>query len=113
MGLATNRNVVPDTAAETPEFVNVTCTDDAVPGRTLTGVGGPIITTTSVPLEHEHEKAAVLVVGTLLPTRAVHSKPEMKLVPVTVMMLLAYADKGAMEVAVGLAMTVTLFATIV
>jgi hypothetical protein len=80
---------VPDTAAETPEFVNVTCTDDAVPGRAAEGVLDPITTTTCVPLEHEQDAAAVLVVGTLLPTTAVHAKPEMKLAPVTVMVLLA------------------------
>jgi hypothetical protein len=91
--------------AETPEFVNVTCTDDAVPGRALEGVLDPITTTTSVPLEHEHDAAAVLFVGTLLPTRAVHAKPEMKLVPVTVMVLLTYAEVGAMETAVGFALT--------
>ena len=103
----TNFNVVPDTAADTPEFVNVTCTDDAVPGRALEGVPDPITTTTCVPLEHEHDAAAVLVVGTLLPTRAVHAKPEIKLAPVTVIVLPAYADKGAMEAAVGAATTVS------
>jgi hypothetical protein len=98
---------VPNTAAETPEFVNVTCTDDAVPGRAAEGVPDPITTTTSVPLEHEHDAAAVLVVGTLLPTTAVHAKPEMKFVPVTVMVLPTYADKGAIEVAVGAATMVS------
>ena len=106
VALATNFNVVPDTAAETPEFVKVTCTDDAVPvGRAPEGVLDPITTTTSVPLEHEHDAAAVLVVGTLLPTRAVHAKPEMKLAPVTVIVLPTYADEGAIEAAVGLSVT--------
>ncbi len=36
-----------------------------------------------------------------LPTLAVHANPEMKLVPVTVMVLLAYAEVGAMEAAAG------------
>jgi len=103
MAVATNLRVVPDTTAETPEFVNVTCTDDAVPGRALEGVPDPITTTTCVPLEHEHEKVAVLVVGTLLPTLAVHTNPSMKLAPVTVMVLPTYADAGAIEVAVGAA----------
>ena len=89
VGAPTTVSVVPPTVAETPEFVNVTCTDDAVPGRAAEGVLDPITTTTSVPLEHEHDAAAVLVVGTLLPTRALHAKPEMKLAPVTVMVLLA------------------------
>ena len=109
VAFATKFNVVPDTAAETPEFVNVTCTDDAVPpGRAAEGVLDPITTTTSVPLEHEHEKAAVLMIGTLLPTTAVHAEPFIKLVPVTVMVLLAYAEVGAMEVAVGSSTTVSI-----
>ena len=103
---ATNHNVVPDTAAETPEFVNVTCTDDAVPGRALEGVPDPITTTTVVALAYAHDVASVPELG-FAPTLAVHTNPAMKLVPVTVMVLLAYAEVGAMAPAVGLAMTVS------
>ena len=107
VGAATIINVVPGTAETFAPFANVNSTDDAVPGRAAEGVLDPITTTTSVPLEHEQDAAAVLVVGTLMPTFAVHANPEMKLVPVTVMVLLAYAEVGAMEPAVGSAVTVS------
>ena len=107
VGAATIINVVPGTVKTFAPFANVNSTDDAVPGRAAEGVLDPITTTTSVPLEHEQDAAAVLVKGKLLPTRAVHAKPEMKLVPVTVMVLLAYAEVGAMEVAVGSPTTVS------
>ena len=88
MAVAIIFNVVPDTAAETPEFVNVTCTDDAVPGRAAEGVLDPITTTTVVPVAYAHDVASVPELG-VAPTFAVHTNPEMKLVPVTVMVLLA------------------------
>ena len=78
---------MPDTAAETPEFVNVTCTDDTVPGSAAEGVPDPITTTTVVALAYAHDVAPVPELG-VAPTLAVHAKPEMKLVPVTVMVLL-------------------------
>jgi hypothetical protein len=80
--------------------VKVTCTDDAVPAPLLAGVPVPITTTTAVPLEHEHDAAAVPELG-VAPTLAVHAKPDMKLVPVTVIVLPTYADVGAIEAAVG------------
>ena len=97
---------MPDTAAETPEFVNVTCTDDAVPGRAAEGVLDPITTTTVLALAYSHDAASVPELG-VAPTFAVHTNPEMKLVPVTVMVLLAYAEAGAMEAAVGAPTTVS------
>jgi hypothetical protein len=45
-------NCVPATATATPELVNVTCTDDAVPGDAAAFVPVPITTTTVVALEH-------------------------------------------------------------
>ena len=84
VGAATTVSVVPATVATLAPLVNVTSTDDAV-----AGVPAPITTTTVVALAYSHDAAGVLVVGTLLPTTAVHAKPEMKLVPVTVMVLLA------------------------
>jgi hypothetical protein len=88
------------TVALTPEFVNVTSTDDSA-----TGVVAPITTTTVVALAYVHDVASVVKLGP--PTFAVHANPEMKLVPVTVMVLLAYAEVGAMEVAVGAPTTVS------
>jgi hypothetical protein len=94
---ATRFNVVPDTAAETPEFVNVTCTDDAVPGRAAEGVPAPITrvnevglvcvhaaavvpmaitTTTAVALAYVHV-AKVPLLG-IAPTFAVHLQHESK-----------------------------------
>ena len=102
MGGPSTVSVFPATEAATPEFVNVTSTDDAA-----AGVFAPITTTTVVALAYAHDSAAVLVVATLLPTLAVHAEPEIKLAPVTVMVLPAYADKGAIEAAVGSALTVS------
>jgi hypothetical protein len=106
VGELTTASVVPTTVAATPEFVNVTCTDDAVPGRAAEGVPDPITTTTVVALAYAHDVASVPVLG-VAPTLAVHTNPAMKFAPVTVMVLLAYAEVGAMEAAVGLAMTVS------
>ena len=81
-------------------FVNVTST---VPAPAVVSV--PMITTTVVALAYVHV-AEVPVLG-VAPTFAVHTNPSMKLVPVTVTVLLAYADKGAIEAAVGTALTVS------
>jgi len=91
-------SVVPATEALTPEFVNVTSTDDAA-----AGVPAPSTTTTVDALAYVHV-AEVPLLG-VAPTFAVHTNPSMKLVPVTVTVLLAYADKGAIEAAVGLSVT--------
>ena len=82
VGAPTTVSVVPPTVAATPEFVNVTSTDDAA-----AGVFAPITTTTVVALPYVHV-AEVPVLG-VAPTFAVHTNPSMKLVPVTVMVLLA------------------------
>ena len=72
---------VPATVADTAEFVNVSCTDDAA-----TGVFAPITTTTVVALAYVHD-AAAMPEPAVAPTLAVHAKPEMKLAPVRVMVL--------------------------
>ena len=100
MGTALTVSVVPATVATLAPFVNVTSTDDAA-----AGVPAPITTTTVVALAYSHDAAGVLVVGTSLPTLAVHAKPEIKLAPVTVIVLPTYADEGAIEAAVGLSVT--------
>ena len=51
-GGATTLSGVPATVTVTPELVNVTCTDDAVPGDAVAFVPVPITTTTDVALEH-------------------------------------------------------------
>ena len=94
-GLSTVSDV-PATEAAKAEFVNVTSTDDAA-----AGVFAPITTTTVVALAYAHDVTATVL------TMAVHANPEMKLVPVTVMVLLMYADTGAMEVAIGAATMVS------
>ena len=81
VGAATTVSGVPATVADTAEFVNVSCTDDAA-----MGVFAPITTTTVVALAYVHDVAAVPPLGTA-PTLALHAKPEMKLLPVTVMVL--------------------------
>ncbi len=82
--------------------MNVTSTDDAA-----AGVFAPITTTTVVAVAYKHEKAAVPIVGKLLPTLALHAKPDMKLVPVTVIVLPRYPAAGLTEVAVGAPVTVS------
>ena len=72
---------VPATVADTVELLNVTSTDDAA-----MGVFAPITTTTVVALAYVHDAAAVPEPA-VAPTLAVHAKPEMKLAPVTVMVL--------------------------
>ena len=86
-------SVIPATVAATPEFVNVTSTDDAT-----AGVPAPITTVTVVALAYVHV-AEVPVLG-VAPTLA--EQALMKFVPVTVMVLPTYVEEGAMEFAEGL-----------
>ena len=72
---------VPLTVATLAPFVNVTSTDDAA-----MLVPAPITTTTVVALAHVQDVAGVPALG-VAPTLALQAKPEMKLVPVTVMVL--------------------------
>ncbi len=99
-GSVTMVSVVPGTVAVLAPFVKVSSTDDAP-----VGVPVEIKTTTSVALATVH-MAAVPLEGAA-PTLAVHAKPEMKFVPVTVMALPTCAAVGAMDVAVGSAVTVS------
>ena len=80
VGAATMVSVVPETAAVTAEFVNVTSTDDAA-----MLVPAPITTTTVVALAYVQDVAGVPALG-VAPTLALHASL-MKLVPVTVMVL--------------------------
>ena len=81
VGAATMVSGVPETAAVTAEFVNVTSTDDAA-----MLVPAAITTTTVVALAYVQDVAGVPALG-VAPTLALQAKPEMKLVPVTVMVL--------------------------
>ena len=81
VGAATMVSVVPETAAVTAEFVNVTSTDDAA-----MLVPAAITTTTVVALAYVQDVAGVPALG-VAPTLALQAKPEMKLVPVTGMVL--------------------------
>ena len=81
VGAATMASGVFATAAVTAELVKVSSTDDAA-----MGVLGPMTTTTVVALAYVHDVAAVPPLATA-PTLALHAKPEMKLAPVTVMVL--------------------------
>ena len=72
---------VPLTVATLTPFVNVTSTDDAA-----MLVPAPITTTTVVALAYVQDVAGVPALG-VAPTLALQAKPEMKLVPVTVMVL--------------------------
>ncbi len=71
----------PATVAETGGFVNVTSTDDAA-----MAVPAAITTTTVLALAYVQDAAGVPALG-VAPTLALQAKPEMKLVPVTVMVL--------------------------
>ena len=71
----------PATVAVTAELVKVSCTDDAA-----MGVSEPMTTTTVVADAYVHDVAAVPPLATA-PTLALHAKPEMTSVPVTVMVL--------------------------
>ena len=81
VGAATMVSGVFATVADTAELVNVSSTDDAA-----TGVFAAITTVTVVALAYVQDAAAVPEPA-VAPTLAVHAKPEMKLVPVTVMVL--------------------------
>ena len=72
---------VPLTVATLAPFVNVTSTDDAA-----MLVPAAITTTTVVALAYVQDVAGVPALG-VAPTLALQAKPEMKLVPVTVMVL--------------------------
>ena len=72
---------VADTVAVLAPLVKVSSTDDAP-----VGVPAPITTTIVVALPNVHDVAAVPVEG-VAPTLALQAKPEMKFVPVTVMVL--------------------------
>ena len=69
------------TVADTAELVKVSSTDDAA-----MGVFEPMTTTTMVADAYVHDVAAVPPLATA-PTLALQAKPEMKLLPVTVMVL--------------------------
>ena len=75
-------SVVPGTVAVTAPFVKFNSTDDAP-----MSVFAPMTTTAVVAFMTVQEVAAVPEMGSA-PTLAVHAKPEMKLVPVTVTGLL-------------------------
>ena len=81
VGEPTIASGAPATDADTAPFMNVTCTDDAA-----VGVPAPITTTAAVALATVQDAAAAPEPGDA-PTRALHAKPGMKLVPVTVMVL--------------------------
>ncbi len=69
------------TVAVRTGLVKVSSTDDAA-----MGVFEPMTTTTVVALAYEHDVAAVPEPA-VAPTLALQAKPEMKLLPVTVMVL--------------------------
>jgi hypothetical protein len=74
-------SVFPGTVATTAPFVKVNSTDDAA-----MGVFSPITTTAAVTFATVQDVAAVPELG-VAPTLAVHLKPGMKLVPITVILL--------------------------
>ena len=80
VGAATIISGVPETAADTAEFMNVTSTDDAA-----MAVPAAITTTTVVALTHVHDVAGVPELG-VAPTLTVHGSLG-KYEPVTVMVL--------------------------
>ena len=75
-------SVVPGTVAVTAPFVNFNSTDDAP-----MSVFAPMTTTAAAAFATVQDVAAVPKMGSA-PTLAVQAKPDMKLVPVTVMVLL-------------------------
>ena len=81
VGAATMVSGVLATVAVTAELVKVSSTDDAA-----MGVFEPMTTTTVVADAYVHDVAAMPPLATA-PTLALHAKPEMKLLPVTVMVL--------------------------
>ncbi len=108
VGLPTTVSVDPATEAvfSFPIVVNVTCTDDAVPGRAAEGVPDPITTTTVVALAYVHEVAGVPEPA-FAPTFAVHAALVRQSAPVTVIVLPAYAAVGEIDVTVGSGMMVS------
>ena len=86
VGLTHMLSGVDGTVATLAPFVNVNCTDDATPGLAPVTVPPAITTTTVVALAYVHDVAPVpLLAGA--PTFAVHTKPDMKFAPVTMMVL--------------------------
>ena len=81
VGEATMASGVNATVAVRTGLVKVSSTDDAA-----MGVFEPMTTTTVVADAYVHDVAAVPPLATA-PTLALHAKPEMKLLPVTVMVL--------------------------
>jgi hypothetical protein len=77
-GFVLTRSGVRGTVAVLAPFVKVSSTDDAA-----AGVAAPITTVTVVALAYVH--VAAMPVAGRAPTLAVQAKPEMKFVPVTVM----------------------------
>ena len=86
MGFATMANVVPPTAATLAPLVTVNCTEDRRPGWPALGVEDAMTTSAVVALANEQDVALVPLLA-IWPTKALHAKPTMKLVPVTVMVL--------------------------
>ena len=80
VGAGTMVSGIPETAAVTPELVNVTSTDNAA-----MLVPAAITTTTLVALAYVQDVAGVPALG-VAPTLALHASL-MKLVPLTVMVL--------------------------
>ncbi len=98
VGVARITRGVPSTAIEisaTLIFVNVNCTDDA-----LAGVPAPTTMTAVVALTTEQDEAAVPELG-VAPTLALHAKPTLKLVPVTVTVFPTKTGDGDKESTVG------------
>ena len=85
---------VPETETETPPFVNVTHTDDGA-----AGVLAPITTVNVVAVAYVHKATTPSLGPTVAPTLAVHEEL-VKFVPITVMVLRAYAAVGKIDVAV-------------
>ena len=86
IGFATMANVVPPTAATLAPLVTVNCTEDRRPGWPALGVEGAMTTSAVVALANAQDVALVPLLA-IWPTKALHAKPTMKLVPVTVMVL--------------------------
>ena len=100
VGSANMLSGVDATVATLAPFVNVNCTDDATPGLAPVTVPPAITTTTVVALAYVHDVASVPLLADA-PTFALHTKPDMKFAPVTVIVLPTYADVGEIESTVG------------
>jgi hypothetical protein len=87
-GEETMCNGVFGTMTDMPESMKATFTVDAVPGNIEASVSSCSTTTNSVTLTYTHDVARVLSPGNC-PISAVQSNPEMKLLPMTVIMPVA------------------------